>query len=109
MSAPLIRDEVHDAWRGILIRNGCQRDMVDALVLELDQACEGHGAPLPRRPRPEDPNAVALGPLPAPADPAVIEAAAARARASLRPYGGVDRRAETEPLDQLPDLPEGPQ
>lgn len=103
MSALTIRDEVHLAWRGILARAGCRPDMVDALVLELDQACEGHGARLPRGVRPADPNAVALAPKPPPGDAAAgLEAA----RAHLRPYAGPDSRTDRDPLQHLPEPPE---
>lgn len=108
VSPPTIRDEIVGAWRKILTAEGAHPDTVDVLVLKLEQACEGHGAKLPRRPRVEDSNAVALGPKPAPADPTVAEAAAAAARASLRPYGGVDTRTERPTIDRLPDLPEEP-
>lgn len=105
MTALTIRDEVHLAWRGILARAGCRPDMVDALVLELDQACDGHGARLPRGVRPQDPNAVALAPLPAPGD---ATAGAQAVRAALRPYSGPDDRADRTPATRLPEPPEEP-
>ena len=106
MSPPTIRDEVLAAWRQILLRANCRGDLVDALVLELAQACEGHGQPLLRIPRPEDPNAVALGPKPPPGDYARgLEAA----RAQLRPPRVVDTRADRPHLDRLPEPPEIPE
>lgn len=103
MSAPVIRDEVHAAWRSILIRAGAREDTVDALILELDQACEGHGARLPRYPRPEDSNAVALAPLPEPGD---ATAGAAAARAALQ-AARARRPAPDDRTEPLPPLPEG--
>lgn len=108
VSPPTIRDEIVTAWRKILIAKGAHPNTVDVLVLELEQACEGHGAKLPRRPRMDDPNALALGPMPPPADPTVAEAAAAAARASLRPYGGTDTRTERPALERLPEPPKEP-
>ena len=101
MSALTIRDEVHLAWRGILARAGCRPDMVDALVLELDQACEGHGGRLPRIVRPADPNSVALAPLPAPGD---ATAGLAAARAELQATRARLTPPETAP-EALPPLP----
>ena len=84
MSPPTIRDEVLAAWRRILLGENADPHTVDVLVLRLEQACEGHGARLPRRPRAEDPNAVALAPLPAPGNyPAGATAARRAHRATL--------------------------
>lgn len=106
MSHPTIRDEVVAAWRGILLRANCRDSLVDALVLELEQAAAGRGVHLPRRPRIDDPNAIALAPKPAPGDAAAgLEAA----RSQIRPYAGPDTRTDYEPLAQLPDLPEEPE
>ena len=102
MSALTIRDEVHLAWRGILARAGCRPDMVDALVLELDQACEGHGARLPRGVRPADPNAVSLAPLPEPGD-ATTGAAYARAELQAARARNTPPQAPSEPIPPLPN------
>lgn len=108
MSGPTVRDEVLRAWSSILVRAGCKASHVDAIVQELAQAAEGRGVHLPRRPRIDDPNAVALQPPTAP--PATDAAShAATLRASVRPYGGVDRRADREPSDHLPQTPQEPQ
>lgn len=106
VSPPTIRDEILAAWRSILVRAGARQDSVDALVLELEVACEGRTVRLPRRQRLDDPNAAALAPPPAPGDAAAgLEAA----RAALRPYGGVDRRADHDHITELPDIPKEPE
>lgn len=107
MSGPTVRDEILRAWASILVRNGCKASHVDALTAELAQACEGRGVHLPRRPRIDDPNTVGLQkPPPEAVRRAEDSVNAAAARAALRPYGGVDARADHQPADHLPDIPE---
>ena len=106
MTPPTIRDEVLDAWRGVLRRAGARADTVDALVLELEQAAAGHGARLPMRPRLEDPNAVALNLPPATAVRRAADSPDAQAaRAAIRPTAAVDTRRDRPTTDHLPPVP----
>lgn len=104
-----IRDEIRRAWAGILTRAGADSSYIDVLLLELEQAAANRGVRLPQRPRADDPNAAGLQmPPPEAVRPARDSPHFAAARAALRPYKGVDRRAEHEPSEHLPEPPEEP-
>ena len=82
---------------------GAHPSKTPVLALGVEHILNELGVRLPNRPPLEDPNAAPLAPAGPPGD---ASAGAAAARAARLPYGGVDRRAEAEPLEQLPDLPE---
>lgn len=108
MSAETIRDRALRKMSDYVATEGISPSHADTVALGIERILEALGVRLPNRPPIEDPNAVALAPLPEPGD---ATAGATAARAALQ--AARDRRPppddRPEPLPPLPDTPGEPE